>query len=71
MPTGSFYEERLEPIILYALRNKSLIVGLGLLGGLLLFTVLGLLTYPKLDDYVSTRRAGEGQTTSTVVVHVV
>ena len=54
MPTGSFYEERLEPIILYALRNKSLIVGLGLLGGLLLFTVLGLLTYPKLDDYVST-----------------
>ncbi len=49
----SFYQERIEPIFSYALRNRSLIVGLGMLGGLLLFTVVGLLTYPRIDAHVS------------------
>ena len=52
-PSGSFYQERIEPILNYSRRNQSLIVGVGMLGTLLLFTVLGLLTYPRLDAFVS------------------
>lgn len=50
---GSFYQDRVEPIISYSRRNPSLIVGLGMLTAMMLFVVIGLLTYSKLDASVS------------------
>ena len=42
---GQFNEERLTPIKKYALRNPSLIVGLGLLFGMLFFVGIGHIVY--------------------------
>jgi peptide/nickel transport system permease protein len=40
-----FYEQRIEPIVLYAKRNPPLIVGIALLAGLMIFVGLGHLFY--------------------------
>ncbi len=48
-----FFSERVEPIFTYSRRNPSLIVGVAMLCGLLLFTISGLLTYPRLDKHGS------------------
>ena len=49
---GGFYQERVEPIFLYSRRNPSLIVGLGMLSALLMFTVIGLGVYAQLPPHV-------------------
>lgn len=50
---GIFYEDRLEPIFSYSRRNQSLIVGLAMLGTLLLFTVIGLISYAQLEPHTN------------------
>ena len=42
---SEFYEERIEPVVLYARRNPPLVVGIVLLLGLLIFVGLGHLFY--------------------------
>ena len=51
--SGGFYQERVDPIVRYGRRNPSLLVGLGMLLGLLLFVVIGTLAYPNMGDGVS------------------
>ena len=52
---GIFYQERVEPIFLYGRRNPSLIVGLGMLGALLFFTVIGILVYGQTEPHLAGR----------------
>ncbi len=51
--TSGFYDDRVAPMISYSRRNPSLLVGLGLILGLFFIVVIGLLTYPKLEDHVT------------------
>lgn len=51
--SGGFYEERVDPVVRYGRRNPSLLVGLGMLFGLLLFVAIGALAYPNMGDGVS------------------
>ena len=50
---SDFYSERVQPIVSYGRRNPSLLVGLGMLFGLLLFVASNTLIYPNMDDGVS------------------
>ena len=52
---GIFFQERIEPIFLYGRRNPSLIVGLGMLGALLFFTVIGILVYGQTEPHLAGR----------------
>ena len=51
--SGIYYQERIEPIVLYGRRNPSLIVGLAMLGTLLMFTVIGLIIYSQLTPHTN------------------
>ncbi len=51
--SDGFHESRAFTIISYARRNPSLVFGLGMLCAMLVFVIIGLLTYPKLDASVS------------------
>lgn len=50
---SSFYSERVQPILSYGRRNPSLLVGLGMLFGLLLFVASNTLIYPNIGDGIS------------------